>query len=203
MRPFLTLLLLAGSAVAYGDGMKYTPLVEVDVLAPGCRLFAQSPRNTRIDGPAYDAAISAANCDAMVRMHDLVLSPTATSIAALDHAMAPAFAILDLVIDAGDPEHRLAASSAEVDLLEGSVARMFSALPLSPQMSKDEVDAHQHAVDSTSVLVEPWQRRALKLRRDVAQLVAAHPELATRDQVDAYLVAHTRLADAAGLGARR
>ena len=205
MRPLLALLLLAGSSasVVRADGMKYTPLVDVDAVEPGCRTLAQTPQNATTDAPSFDAAISTANCVALVRMRNVVLSPTADAVRTLDDAMAPALAILDRVIATGDAEHRLGAYYAKADLLNGSAARMFAALPrLSPQMSKAEVADHGRLVGLTGVLVEPWLQRATDLRRAIAGLVAEHPELATRDAIDAYRVAHTRIADTAGVAAR-
>ncbi|HUJ57550.1 MAG TPA: hypothetical protein VLX92_03645 [Kofleriaceae bacterium] len=204
MRPFLFASIVAGAAsVAAAGGMKYTPLVDVAAVDPACRVLAQTPQNATVDGPSYDAAISTANCVAMAGTRTLVLTPSADSVKALDDAEAPALAILDRVIARGDAEHALIADYAEVDLLRGNAARMLDALPpLSPQMSRNEVAEHTRQVMVTGVLIEPWLRRATKIRRDIATLVSAHPELATRDVVLANIVASTRIVEAVGLAAR-
>lgn len=204
MRPLLVVLLVvAGSSITRADGMKYTPLVDVDATEPGCRVLAQTPQNASSDGPSVDAAISTANCVAMVRMRRLVLAPTADSVQMLDEAMRPALAILDRVIVNGDVEHKLIAYYAKVDLLNGSAARMFAALPrLSPQMSKAEVAEHQRLVKRTGVLVEPWLRQGTRMRRDIAELVAQHPSLAVRNDLAAYMITRSRIVDAMGLAAR-
>lgn len=203
MRPLLVLLLLAGSSIARADGMKYTPLVDANAIEPGCRILAQTPQNAVSDGPSLDAAISTANCVALVRMRRLVLDPSPDSVRLLDAAMRPALAILDRVIANGDPVHRLIAYYAKADLLNGSAARMFAALPrLSPQMSEAEVAEHQRLVRVTGVLVAPWLHHATTLRRDIAELVADHPTLAVRDDTFAYMVARTRIVDAVGLASR-
>ncbi len=202
MRSLPMLPILVASSLARA-GSPYTPLVDVSTVEGGCRPLAVVPQSIAVTGPSLDAAISTANCVAMIRTRALVLTPTADSVRALDEAVAPAIAILDRVVAAGDPEHALIAEFAKVDILQGNTARMLAALPrLSPQMSRSEVAEHMRLVAATDVLTERWRKQAFECRRKIARLAFRYPDLAEHDAVLAYMIASTRIVDAVGLAAR-
>jgi hypothetical protein len=197
------ILCLIGASTAFADTTVDTPLVDTaDVDAP-CRALAQIPRTAKTPRPAYDAAISTASCMAMTRADALVLAPTAESARELGTAVAPALAILDRVIETGDPEHRLIAEYAKADILDSDAARIYAASPLSPQVEPAEVAGHRRDVAEIDAATSGWREEALASRREIARLVYEHPELATRDPVIAGMVAKSRIVDAAGLSGPR
>ncbi len=153
-------------------------------------------------GPSYDAAISTANCMAMTRADRLALSPTADSANSLQLAVAPALAILDRVIDTGDPEHQLIAEYAKADILDSNAARMYSTSTLSPQVDRTVVANHQRDITALDQATRPWLEEAVACRRAIARIVYTHPELATRDAVLARMISNSRITDAAGLSGR-
>jgi hypothetical protein len=202
MRAFLFIVVVA-SSIAHADSTLYTPLVDMRTVDPPCRTRAEVPSHARISGPSFDAAVSTANCMAMTRATQLELAPTEASVKALDAAVAPAMAILDAVIATGDPAHQLIAQHSELDILQSNTARMFVAVPQpSPQMASSELADQAIVLAATDALTEPWRRRALQCRRQIARLVYQHPELATRDAVFAHMVADSRIIDAAGVAGR-
>ena len=194
--------LIAVSSTTHAD-LIVTPLIDASTIDAPCRTLAQIPHNVRISGPEYDAAISTANCMAMTRAQAVQLTPTAESAAALDAAVAPAVAILDRVIETGDPEHQLIAHYAKADLYKGNTARILAAVPTpSPQMASEEVanrDAFVHAVEPLTLA---WRQHELASRRAIARLVIANPQLATQDRVLARIISDSRIVEAAGLASR-
>ncbi len=200
----LPLVLLAGSlGLARADGARYTPLVDINDVDVACRPLARVPTTAQVAGPSYDAAISTASCLASVRTRWLVVTPTAESVRELDFAIAPAIAILDRVIATGDAEHALIARFAELDLYNGCAARVLASLPkISPQMTRAEVIARDKAVQSADQLIQPWRRRAIASRRQIAVLVARAPGLAQRNDTLAYMISNSRIVEAIGLASR-
>jgi hypothetical protein len=202
MRASLIIPLLLVASAARADGTKYTPLVDVKTVEPGCRVAAEVPQSAIIASPMFDAAVSTASCIA-AHTHRLVLTPTADSVTALDVAIAPAMQILDRVIATGDAEHVLIAQYTKLEILQNNVVRLFMAIPpLTPQLTVSELGEHHEAVQATDTLTRPWRDRAMTIRRAIALLVYQHPSLATRDPLLAYMVAHSRIADAAGIATR-
>jgi hypothetical protein len=196
------ILWLIASSTASADSTIDTPLVDMtDVDAP-CRPLAQIPHTAKMAGPSYDAAISTANCMAMTRADGLALSPTVDSANSLRLAVAPALAILDRVIETGDPEHQLIAEYAKADILDSSAARIYATSTLSPQVDRTNVANHQRDVTALDQATRPWLEEAVACRREIARIVYTHPELATRDAVLARIVANSRITDAAGLSGR-
>jgi hypothetical protein len=132
-----------------------------------------------------------------------VLAPTGESIEAIDDAEAPSIAIFDRVIATGDATHALVAQYMKLSLMDGNTARLFASIPqLSPQMSRDEVADHYKLRMTVGVLVEPWRHRSIAIRRAIAVIVYRHPELVTHDPVVAYMIANSRITEAAGMASR-
>jgi hypothetical protein len=203
MRFPLIILLIAAPSVARAESTIHTPLVDMSTVDAPCRVMARIPSNAIISGPSYDAAISTANCMVMARTRGLELTPTADSVAALDDAVAPAIEILDRVIKTGDAEHKIIALYSKAGIFEGNAARMLSALPrLSPQMGSKEVVDHYREVRVTDELTQPWRHRGLECRRQIGRLASRDPQVVVRDPVIAYMVAASRIVEAAGLAAR-
>ena len=175
MRAILLSMVVA-SAAAHAGSTVNTPLVDMRTVDPPCRTLAAIPASALISGPMYDAAISTANCVAMTRAARLELAPTQASVNALDAALASTMAILDTVIAKSDPAHQLIAQHSKLDILQSNTARMFSALPpTSPLLTSTEVADRAVVLRATESLTEPWRRRALECRRQIARLVYRHP----------------------------
>src|SRR5579883_471535 len=68
-----------------------------------CKLVATAPASAEIPMPGLVAKVSLAYCGANQRFAALKLSPDDASIAALNAAAKPSFALLDEVIQANDP----------------------------------------------------------------------------------------------------
>ncbi|HSD86496.1 MAG TPA: hypothetical protein VLB44_03240 [Kofleriaceae bacterium] len=198
MRPFLICLLIASSSAAHAGGMIYTPLVNISTVDPVCRRLARIPANTGVSGPQYAAAISTANCMIRHRSQRLVLTPSPQSVRDLDNAVATAVQILETVIATGDPAHAVLARYAELDLYEGNTARLLASVTPSPrQMNGMQAYEYYKNVSAADDLTQSWRESALEVRRSIAAAVRAHPDLANRDPVLAYAVAHSRVGAAA------
>ncbi len=203
MRIFLIIASASVATIAVAEpAPTYSPYVDVGSVEPSCRPLARIP-NTSAPGPSFDAAISTASCVAVTRTRNLTIEPSERGVQMLDEAVAPALAIYDRVIAAGDPEHALIATYAKLDLLRGNIARLLDAVPdASPQMTANETAEHERAVMAVGVLVQPWQRRADASRRHLTRIANLHPELATRDAVLAYMIRSARLGEPIGIAAR-
>ena len=191
------------STTASAQVTTYTPFVDVAHVEPGCRPLARIPGANAPLGPSLDAAVSTASCVAIVRLHGLDVEPSQRGVQAIDEAIAPANAMYDTVIAAGDPEHAVIAEYAKLDLLRGAIARLLDAIPKpTPQMAYNRVAEHQRAVMMAGVWTEPWLRRAEASRRRIARVVYRHPELATHDPVVAYMIASVHVDETLGIATR-
>jgi hypothetical protein len=204
MRAILLVSLIALPAVARAGELAFTPLVAPAEVDPACRPLAVIPRDARTSGPALDAAISTASCMAARRASAVALTPTADSARELDATIAPALRILDRVIAVGDPARVIAALYMKSDLTDGNAVRIMNAVPrLSPQIGSKETYEHYKRVGVAEQATEPQRRRAASYRREIARVIAMHPELADkRDPVLAYMLVKTRIVDAAGIARR-
>ena len=198
----LSILLVAAPVVSAGTS-RYTTFVDLPSVDFACRPLALIPETSEIPGPMQDAAISTANCMVMARTRGLALGADAASVSALDAAVAPAIRILDRVIALGDAEHVLLARYAKLDILVGNTARLLATVPrISATMTANDAYEHDKQVRIADALTEPWRSREAAQRRALARFVYQHPELAGRDPVLGYVIAHSRMAEAAGVAAR-
>ena len=200
----ISILLVSAAAVAAGAGTsRYTTFVDLPSVDPRCRHLALIPETSEIPGPMQDAAISTANCMVIVRTRGLALGVDAASVRALDIAVAPAIRILDRVIAIGDPEHVVLARFAKLDILVGNTARLLAVVPrISAMMTPTDVHDHDVKVRTADALTARWRERETEERQELARFIYRHPELAGRDQVLGYVIAHSRMAEAAGVATR-
>jgi hypothetical protein len=131
-------------------------------------------------GPAaLPARISLATCLADRAVAPLALCDCGESILAIDTATEPALALLDEVIDAGDPASQAIAEHAEGELHAGFTARLLATLPaLQPGASAAEVTLREMRRQTLDAQLAPWREAATRSFQRVAELVRAHPELA-------------------------
>lgn len=105
-------------------------------------------------------------------MNDLKLTIDDASIARLDAAVAPAVALLDRVIQVGDPYWKLVAEDAKRDLYLGMIVRERSIPGL-------DLVAHE----ALEAKLAPWQAQEEHAIVAMAKLGREHPGLAERDAV--------------------
>jgi hypothetical protein len=106
MRTAVIVVLALVAPVAADTALR--PVVDLAGLDAPCRPLASAPSSAW----TWDATISVANCEAIVRTRALVVTPTPASRDALEHAVRPSLELLARVIAHGDTAHRLAAQRA-------------------------------------------------------------------------------------------
>lgn len=141
-------------------------------LPPRCEPLARIPASAMIATPTFAAHLSVANCMAEAAMNDLKLTIDDASIARLDAAVAPAVALLDRVIQVGDPYWKLVAEDAKRDLYLGMIVRERSIPGL-------DLVAHE----ALEAKLAPWQAQEEHAIVAMAKLGREHPGLAERDAV--------------------
>jgi hypothetical protein len=136
-------------------------------------------------GPAaLSARISLAVCMADRAVAPLLLCDCGESILAVDTATEPALALLDEVIDVGDPASQVIAEHAEGELHAGLTARLLATLPaLSPGASAPETALREMRRQTLDAQLEPWRDAAARSFQHVVELAGAHPELADHPAV--------------------
>jgi hypothetical protein len=133
---------------------------------------------------ALSARISLAICLADRAVAPLALCDCGESILAVDTATEPALALLDEVIDAGDPASQAVAEHAEGELYAGFTARLLATLPtLGPGASAAEAALREMRRQTLDAQLAPGREAATRSFQRVAELARAHPELADRPAV--------------------
>jgi hypothetical protein len=152
--------------------------IAIAELPAHCQALAVTSPSARIVDPDFAAHISVANCLAEDAMAKLALQPDPASVAALQAAAGPSLAILDDVIDHGDPHWKLLADMAKADLYTGMVVRMRVA-------NSDPLD---HAKLEPRLV--PWLDGASRATEQARELALTEPvgdDPASRHEVDRLL----------------
>lgn len=138
-------------------------------------------------GPAaLSARISLAVCMADRAVASLALCDCGESLLAVDTAAEPALALLDEVIDAGDPASQAIAEHAEGELHAGFTVRLLATLPaLRPDASPAEATLREMRRQTLDAQLAPWRDAATRSFQRVVELARAHPELAEHTAVRA------------------
>ncbi|HEX3476319.1 MAG TPA: hypothetical protein VHT91_14940 [Kofleriaceae bacterium] len=160
---------------------RLTP-IEPSAVPEACQPLA---KQALAAGPAaLSARISLAVCMADRAVAPLSLCDCGESILAVDTAIEPALALLDEVIDAGDPASQLIAEHAEGELHAGVTARLLATLPAPPPgASAAETALREMRRQTLDAQLEPWRDAAARSFQHVVELARAHPELAERPAV--------------------
>jgi hypothetical protein len=130
------------------------------------------------------ARVALARCLADRAVASLSLCDCGESILAVDTAAEPALAMLDEVIDAGDPATQAIAEHAEGELYAGFTARLLATLPaLAPGASDAESSLHEMRRRTLDAQLAPWREDAVRAFQRVVDLGKDHPELASNPAV--------------------
>lgn len=162
---------------------RLTPIDPASVPA-ACQSLA---KQALAPGPAaLSARISLAVCMADRAMASLALCDCGESILAVDTAAEPVLALLDEVIDAGDPASQVIAEHAEGELHAGFTVRLLATLPpLRPDASPAETTLREMRRQTLDAQLAPWRDAAARSFQRAVELARAHPELADHTAVKA------------------
>ena len=128
---------------------------------------------------ALSARISLASCMAEREIAPLALCDCGASILAVDTAVAPAIAVLDGVIEAGDPAIQVLAEHTRGQLHAGFAARLLATLPTpGPGADDAEITLREMRKQTLEAQLAPWRDTARAAFQRVVDLAGAHPELA-------------------------
>lgn len=162
------------TATPRGNGLS---LVTVSELPERCRDLGKLA-----DSPSANAALSArvslAACLVEERTKPLVLCDCEQSIQELDGASAQSVALLDEVIEVGDPTMKILALQVEGDLFAGYTTRMLATVPPATEPSDAAINLRNTRMDLLAPLVQPWQQRARSLYGKLDTIARANPQLA-------------------------
>jgi len=123
------------------------------------------------------ARIALAGCISDARMQPLQLIDSQESILALEEANAPAFALLDNVIEVGDANAKIMALRAKAQLYTAMGAKMALTVPPATDNSPEAMalkDTRKQIVDG---MMQPWRDRGREMHTMIVQLGRVHPEL--------------------------
>jgi len=159
------------------------PTLDVSAVPAPCQPLVKPAQAARI-ATALSARISLANCMADHAIAPIGLCDCAASIVAIDTAVAPALAVLDGVIDAGDPTAQVLAEHAEGQLYAGFVRRLIATLPRTgPDASDAEIALTDMRRQTLDAQLAPWREAALAEFQHAVEIAKAHPELASNPAV--------------------
>jgi hypothetical protein len=160
---------------------RLTP-VDPSTVPEACQPLA---KQALVPGPAaLSARISLAVCMADRAVAPLALCDCGESILAVDTATEPALALLDEVIDVGDPASQMIAEHAEGELHAEFAVRLLATLPaLQPGASADEIALREMRRQTLDAQLEPWRDAASRSFQHVVELARSHPELADRPAI--------------------
>ena len=143
--------------------------------------------------PAISARIAAGNC---LARESLKLVPvteasleTATALAA---AVAPAIALLDNVIAAGDPYYAMLAEDSKRDIYQGMAVRLRRAVQPMDKVALREAD----------MLVANWLDNVAFSTVRITELAENDPDAANRDQVVTAIAQRAAAEEATGVATR-
>jgi len=159
------------------------PTLDVAAVPAPCQPLVPPAQAARI-ATALSARITLANCMADHAIAPIGLCDCAASIVAIDTAVAPALAVLDGVIDAGDPTAQVLAEHAEGQLYAGFIRRLVATLPRTgPDASDAEIALADMRRQTLDAQLAPWREAALAEFQHAVEIAKAHPELASNPVV--------------------
>jgi hypothetical protein len=123
------------------------------------------------------ARIALAGCIADARMQPLQLIDSQESILAIEDAVAPAFALLDNVMDVGDASVKIVALRTKADLYTQMGSRMSTTVPAPVGNTPEAMalrDTRKQIVDG---MIQPWRDRGREMHQAIVDLGRGHPEL--------------------------
>lgn len=151
--------------------------IDPSAVPAGCLSLAKQAQAA--SPAALSARISLAICLADRAVAPLALCDCGESILAVDTATEPALALLDEVIDAGDPASQAIAEHAEGELHAGFAVRLLATLPaLQPGATPAESALREMRRQTLEAQLQPWREAAARSFQRAVELAREHPEVA-------------------------
>ncbi|MBA3458485.1 MAG: hypothetical protein H0T46_00880 [Deltaproteobacteria bacterium] len=123
------------------------------------------------------ARIALASCVADAAMQPLQLIDGQESVLAIEQATAPAFALLDNVIDVGDASVKIVALRNRADLYGQMSAKMMMTVPPLMTNTPEAAALRDTRKQIVEGMVEPWKEMARSNHQAIVDLGRHHPEL--------------------------
>ncbi len=143
--------------------------------------------------PAISARIAAGNCLARESIKLVPVSEANLETAnALAAAVAPAIALLDNVIAAGDPYYAMLAEDSKRDIYQGMVVRLRRVVPPLNKVARREAD----------MLVANWLDSVALSTVRITELAETDPDAANRDEVITAIAQRAAAEEATGVATR-
>lgn len=177
MRVLTTLLSLGLlTPVAFAErAPPLAPIVERDT-PERCRPLAKRANVPEVS-QAMSARIALAGCIADARVAELSLIDGQESMLAIDAVVAPPLALLDSVIEAGDPSTKIMALRAKADLYTQLAAKMMNTVPAPANTSPEAATLRELRRQIVDAMVMPWREQVRAAHQTIVDLGRAHPEL--------------------------
>ncbi len=142
--------------VAFAQPTPATPATPADV-PDACKGVATAPPSATITMPGLVAKVSLAYCGANQRFAALKLATDDASIAALNDAAKPSFALLDEVIQTDDQVATEMARRLRRQLLQSMAVRMRDTIPsITMQTVGQQLADLMKAHDDLEPKIKPW-----------------------------------------------
>ena len=123
------------------------------------------------------ARIALASCIAEAAMQPLQLIDGQESVLAIEEAVAPAFALLDNVIDVGDASVKIVALRTRADLYGQMSAKMMMTVPPLMTNTPEAAALRDTRKQIVEGMIEPWKELSRSNHQAIVDLGKNHPEL--------------------------
>ena len=190
MRAILLPLLLCcavAPALAAPPGGALAP-IKISDLPQACRAGATRARagnGAANRAQTLNARLSLAGCVADQRLLPLVLLDAPESVGLLEVAAAPAFALVDGVLAAGDPATQVMAYRVRAQLYDKLTVRLLDTVPAPTDTSPEAAVLRAYRRSIVLARITGWQERIRASHQAVVELAHAHPELSANPMIRA------------------
>lgn len=167
------------NAVPRGNGLT---LVVVADLPEKCRDLGKLA-DSRSQNQALSARISLASCLVEERVKPLVLCDCEQSVRDLESASVQSLALLDEVIQVGDPATKVLALQVQGDVLAGFATRMLNTVPQPVDANEASIALRDTRLSLIQPHVIPWQQRARAAYQQLETIARGNPQLAKNTAV--------------------
>lgn len=152
--------------------------IDPQTVPDACKPLMKSAQSPSL-AVAVSSRISLASCMADRAVAPLTLCDCGDSIQAVDAAIAPAVAILDDAIAAGDPASQAIGNHSEGQLYAGLAVRLHATVPkVNPAANPEEVALHDVRTETLEAQLAPWREAAATAFQAVIEVAKAHPDVA-------------------------
>ena len=150
--------------------------IDQDALPPACRELGTLAESTSANR-ALSARIALANCLVDDKAKALVLCDCEQSVLEVNDILEPSLALLDEVVENGNPALQILARHAEGQLLASFSTRLLDAVPPPVNTTTDALALRETRLAMMKPLLEPWLRRSQAAFAAIDQIARAHPAL--------------------------